>query len=260
MIPISLKKNINLDQNKLSALNSQQYIKLNEYKKLLIRILNIKKIDVSSCSFDVENNKILLSIDLFFQTKKLVNYKFKTKKTKQSTNKKLPGRLIKQLNKKINLCYLRLKNINLDLNKKQIQFVYSNLKRFASMLFPRRYNLFVDFIKASSLFIEGKVSSELFLKYLGIIFSRLPKNKHSRFILFVKLLFEKIMFVEQTKIKGLKLIVNGKLQGKSRSGNSKIIVGNIPIQTINEKITKNQIHVYTLYGAFGFTMWTNKKS
>jgi hypothetical protein len=60
-------------------------------------------------------------------------------------------------------------------------------------------------------------------------------------------------------INGLKLIVNGKIKGKLRSSFSSVKSGSVPIQTINKNIDFAQIHVYTLYGAFGLKLWVCHK-
>ena len=97
---------------------------------------------------------------------------------------------------------------------------------------------------------------------LGQIFRILPKRKHTRFIYFLKILFKTIIENDlnkgdnQTlKIKGIKFIINGKLQGKTRADSSLIQLGSVPIQSIGKDVDFSRLHVYTMYGAFGFQMW-----
>jgi len=126
--------------------------------------------------------------------------------------------------------------------------------------------LFIDFLKLSSFFSESKISSNSYLYILGQIFRILPKRKHNRFIFFLKVIFTAIVedfpkkFPEASpySIKGIKFIVHGKLQGKTRADSRCIQVGSVPIQTISKNIDFSRLHVYTMYGAFGFQMWVHR--
>ena len=63
-----------------------------------------------------------------------------------------------------------------------------------------------------------------------------------------------------SNIIGIKFIVNGKLQGKTRADSSCIQVGAVPAQTLDKNIDFSMLHVYTLYGAFGFRIWICRKN
>ena len=143
---------------------------------------------------------------------------------------------------------------------------YRNFKRFVGVLFNRRFNLFIDFLKINSLFLKSKISSRLYLFILGQIFRILPKSKHGRFLLFLKVLFKNLIDISKysknkdvISILGIKLLISGRLKGKPRSGTSCIQVGSVPSQSIEQNVDFSKIHVYTLYGAFGFKIWVHKK-
>jgi hypothetical protein len=156
---------------------------------------------------------------------------------------------------------LRIKNLNKEIDSKVIKRLYNSFKRFANMLFARRFNLFVDFLKLTSLFIKGKIAADSFLYLLSQIFRLLTKKKHSRFMYFLKYLFTYITKTElqsnRNLIQGIKIIINGKILGKPRSSSSCLLVGSVPIQTINANIHFSKIHAYTLYGVFGFKLWVH---
>jgi hypothetical protein len=166
-----------------------------------------------------------------------------------------------------NLVSLKFYNINQKINNLLVKFIYHKIGRFSGVLFSRRFTLLIDFIKICSLFSEGKVSSQVFLFLLGQIFRVLPKRKHNRFLFFLKYLFQ--ILVDNKEIKkvssisniiGIKFIVNGKLQGKTRADSSCIQVGAVPAQTLEKNIDFSMLHVYTLYGAFGFRIWICRKN
>jgi hypothetical protein len=143
---------------------------------------------------------------------------------------------------------------------------YKNFKRFVGIFFNRRFNLFIDFVKINSLFLHSYVSTKVYLYLLGQIFRILPKSKHGRFLVFLKLIFKNLIlaskdFEGKNKkcILGIKLIVSGKIKGKPRSSTTCIQVGSVPSQSLDKDVDFSKLHVYTLYGVFGFKIWIYKK-
>ena len=161
---------------------------------------------------------------------------------------------------------INLLNLNNYLDRDLLNAFYKSFKRFVGVLFNRRFNLFIDFLKINALFLKSKVSSKVYLSLLGQIFRILPKSKHGRFLLFLKLLFKALIDISENSknsfikpILGVKLLISGKLKGKPRSTVSCIQVGSVPSQSIDKNVDFSKIHVYTLYGAFGFKIWIHKK-
>jgi len=238
---------------------------LKNFEKLLLGkgVLLIDKI------LNFENKQIFFTITAFFRSSKTINYKRKGLKQKYSSSKiSKKSTFSVFINKQFplfvsNFVVINFKNLNKNLNKRFVSFFFNIVKRFAGFLFARRFNLFIDFLKLSSFFSESKISSSSYLYILGQIFRILPKRKHNRFIFFLKVIFTAIVeefpkkFSEASlhSIKGIKFIVHGKLQGKTRADSRCIQVGSVPIQTISKNIDFSRLHVYTMYGAFGFQMW-----
>ena len=50
------------------------------------------------------------------------------------------------------------------------------------------------------------------------------------------------------------------MMGKTRASTVKIEKGALSLTTINADCIENKLHVYTLYGAFGFKIWINYKN
>jgi Ribosomal protein S3, C-terminal domain len=238
------------------------------FENLLIR----KGMVLTDRTMHFVNNHCYLNLSVFYRTSKISTYKKKISKNynrgKNLKNFRLnslffsPFKILKN-----NLTFLKFDNINQKLNTSHVRFIYQKIGRFSGVLFSRRFTLLIDFIKVCSLFSEGKISSKIFLSFLGQIFRVLPKRKHNRFLFFLKYLFQ--ILLENNEIKnlsslsniiGIKFIVNGKLQGKTRADSSCIQVGAVPIQTISKNIDYSMSHVYTLYGAFGFRIWVCRKS
>ena len=238
------------------------------FLKFLDQLLKRKNIILTDKTLNFDKNQSYLNLTLFFKTAKLLNYKRKiSKKWKTSNcNTKATRFLIKEFSLlKSNLISLRLKVINKKINKELVRFFYHKLKRFSGLLFSRRFNFFIDFLKASSLFSEDLLPIQAYLSFFGQIFRVLQKRTHSRFLLFLKIVFDlmvintKIKRVsEKSNVKGLRFVLNGKLKGKPRASSACGQFGCVPISTIAQNIAFAKLHIYTLYGVFGLRAWVHR--
>jgi hypothetical protein len=228
------------------------------------RSLNKKGFVILTKHLNFETNIIYLQFNVFYKTKKLADYKYNkikffTKKLESKKNVNLQKLLINNFSLfKNSVFVLKIYNMNKHLETKNLKSLYFNFKRFINVLFLRRFNLFIDFLKITSLFINAKVDVKVYLHFLGQIFRLLQKKSHTRFIFFLKFLFSKFLNNKINCLKGVKFIINGKIQGKLRASSTRVLVGSVPIQTITANIEFNKVHVYTRYGAFGFKMWVHR--
>jgi hypothetical protein len=229
-----------------------------------IEVLLFKKnIIVTKKNLHIISNTLFLDLELFFLTNKISKFRKKLNLNSLDLNKNtFLNFIIKQFTLfKINTITFDFKIINFK-NKKAILFYFfKKFKKVIPTLFNRRFTLFIDFIKIFSLLSMGQISSKIFLLFLQKIFKNLTKKQHSQFLSFLKLCFKVLIYdfkklqYTTTSIKGIKLIISGKLKGKPRSSSSLILVGNVSTQTFNSKIDYSKIHVYTLYGVFGIKIW-----
>ena len=248
-----------------SKLFLKGYVFLNKFERMLSK----KHILVSTKELNFESNKLFLNMSVFFRSNKTLFYRRKgfipkIKITGSSSLKTLFYKNFNSLNS--NVLSIKLVNLNNHLDRDLLNSFYKNFKRFVGVLFNRRFNLFIDFLKINSLFLKSKISSKLYLLLLGQIFRILPKSKHGRFLLFLKILFKSLIDIsinssnkKFTPILGIKLLIGGRLKGKPRSSTSCIQVGSVPLQSLDKNVDFSKIHVYTLYGAFGFKIWIHKK-
>ena len=207
-----------------------------------------------------------MKLKIFFKTKKLAFYK---KKILEVCNAKkiIDSKIVNLFLGEFKIfctttVLLNLQIINKDINNLSFNFFYWKIKRFASLLFVRRFNLFIDFIKILVLFAHNKISVTIFLSFLAQVFRRLPKRNHNRFLFFLKFLFQTLLKKDKnvSNVFGIKFIVAGRLLGKMRANSSRLQVGVVPIQSIDKYIEFSKLHVYTLYGAFGFKLWIYRKN
>jgi hypothetical protein len=232
-----------------------------------------KEILLTEKTFNIVNNQCFYNLELFYRTKKVVTYKNKKKthfkntddlKAVFSKQKSIVNLFLKEFKGlHSNLFVFNFKVLNNFIDKNIVLQSFRVFRSFFYVLFNRRFNLFVDFLKITFLLYIAKIPVSAYLFLLGQIFKVLPKKSHNRFLVFLELVF-KFLLVKKlsskrniyfSTIKGIKFIVNGKLRGKMRSSSKCISVGTIPIQSLNKNIEFSKTHVYTLYGAFGFQIW-----
>jgi hypothetical protein len=99
------------------------------------------------------------------------------------------------------------------------------------------------------------------------VFKYLRKRNHGKFLVFIKEVFN--VFIshfnnnevsdKKRKFKGTKLIIKGRLKGKTMSSKTIIQLGNIPMQTLSIPIEFACVHTFTQqFGVFGFKIWVYK--
>lgn len=257
---ITLRKN--QDNDFLSYNTKLNFIILNFIKSLGI-LLNRRGIFLTSIDFTCNSNKIYIKLTLFYSTRKLNSYRKLTLKKKTFTNKISISKLLYKLQKlsKTTLIFTKFKILKIA-NSDNVQLFYNSFKKFSTMLFDKRYNLFLDFIKISSLFFEKKINTKILVQILGKIFCFLQKKRHPQFFVMVEKLFTLFLIdtkTEKSNIQGIRFLVSGKLSGKAIASRQLLNIGCVPTQTYKEQIEFEQLHVYTLYGAFGFKIWIAKK-
>lgn len=136
---------------------------------------------------------------------------------------------------------------------------------FVSTIFSRRFNFFIDFLKLTVLFFNNNIDLKIYLKNLGRIFKFLSKRLHSRFLLFLKILFQLLISYSLKNninvhcTRGFKFIIKGRFQAKDRASSKLIQIGSVPSQSFFCNIDFSSTHVYTLYGTFGIKIWTYRK-
>jgi small subunit ribosomal protein S3 len=84
-------------------------------------------------------------------------------------------------------------------------------------------------------------------------------KKHNFFLNFLTQALFLLVKSKLSCIKGLKILIKGRLNGKLRAKSKLIEIGKIPLQTINSKINYSTSVSYSLYGTFGFKVWICEK-
>jgi hypothetical protein len=264
----NVKSNLNLKKN-----NPKLFLYGLKFLELFSTLTLKKDVLLTEKTLNFVNNQCFYNLELFYRTKKVVGYKSKKKvnlkndsasKTVLVQNKSIVNLFLNEFkNLQSNLFVFNVKVLNNFIDKNIVLQIFRTFRSFFYVLFNRRFNLFVDFLKFTFLLYVGKIPASSYLFLLGQVFKVLPKNTHNRFLVFLELVFKFLLVKKLTSkrniffstIKGIKFIVNGKIRGKMRSSSKCISVGTIPIQSLSKNIEFSKTHVYTLYGAFGFQIW-----
>jgi len=254
--------------------NPKMFLLANNFLDTFSQMLSLKKILVLNKFINFNGNQSFLNISIFFKTAKIDKIvKFLTFK-KSSKEKKLTSnffKLIKNYFSNYSLTALKLKItvINFYVDKNIAKSCNLFLKNYSKLLFERRLKLYVDFLQIISLYYQNYLNNKFLLYNLAIIFCRLKKKRHSKFLMFVKdLLNLLIVKLPKTfsnkhinnKICGIKFVLKGKISGKTRSQNQIIQVGSVPNQSIHKNISFAKISVTTPYGVYGMKMWTYRNN
>jgi len=261
-------------KEKLNFINSDflSFSRNFNFIKVLTRALQKKNVLINNINFSSSfNNIIYLRLDFFFCFNRIkflkskIN-KFKLPRTKNFIQKqKFENLFFKNLKfLKANLILIIVQNSNRYIELKFVKYFYKKLKGFIKIIFLRRFDLFLDLIRLTTLLIQKKATLNSFLFIISKIFGLLSKKKHNQFFFFIEKLFQSMLFLvfNYINIKGIKFLIKGKLQGKTRASSKKILVKSVPVQTFDSTIFFNKIHVHTVYGVFGLKLWIfyNEKS
>lgn len=259
-ILLTLRKNRN---SNLSSLQYKNFIYPVIFLRHLKKLFYQKKIFLVNSSFNISGNQTVLDLQLFFQTVKINKFKRNILFSKRKTSKfqkvlNLYSEVLSFL--KTNLIFLKVINFNKYIDKPVFLKLFFKFKKYHNTLFPRRFNFFIDFIKISVLFLYSRINIHFYIEILGKILKILPKRRHNLFLSFVELFFNTLITdfqkVYTATLRGVKLMLSGRIAAKPRAKFKYFQVGKIPSQSIDANIQFSKLHVYTFYGVFGLKIWT----
>jgi hypothetical protein len=261
------------------ASNSKIFFSIYKFVELLTRLFFSRGVWVIKKTFQIDNNFIFVNLALFFYNHKITLLKNKNFVKKQQDNflsqkrtKSLFFNLLQKycLKYKLNSFLFNFKVLNGFVKKKPLSFLFKKLKYFISFMFARRFNLFLDFLKITSLFIDNLLTVSTYTVFLCQIFKNISHRLHNKYFAFLKTLFKLILNFSEKRIglnsdinkplAGFKLIISGRLRNKDRSSSRLLLLGSIPTHSFSKDIDFASSPVHTLYGVFGFKLWAFRKN
>ncbi len=222
-----------------------------------------------------ENKKVMLFIRRFFKTFNLVLHSFKFVKTSQGiahlSVKYVPSqsRGEKDFNKFVNFSTLEnaflysfsrffsttpilVSFFNLDKGKKKASLpITIKGSPFTTAELSCYLNVLTS-TKGSAFFLANILSSKLHKMR-----SRVDRKSQARFLVFVNNLLTHTFNNNSIKIKGIRVNINGRVNGVPRSKSWCASEGKMSLQRIDAKIDYYYLPSQTVYGTFGIKVWIN---
>jgi hypothetical protein len=161
---------------------------------------------------------------------------------------------------KTTIIIFKIFNLNLLISKNKIKLLSKKLYKFKNNIFNYDSKSFNIFLHLTVLLMLHKLNIKIYINYLLKIFKLLKKNQHSKFFLFLKFLIKNIINTTInlfTLIKGIKIVISGRLKGKPRSSNIKITDGKVRAMSLKSKMEYGCLDVFNRYGTFGLKLWIN---
>lgn len=92
-----------------------------------------------------------------------------------------------------------------------------------------------------------------------IIFQLKKTKRHKFFLSFLNQALIILLNSNLCKIRGIKIIVKGRLDGVPRAKQKTILIGDVPVQTISAKIDYIQTSTHNSNGSYGVKIWVIEK-
>ena len=110
-----------------------------------------------------------------------------------------------------------------------------------------------EFINVLLIVIRKKNSAKFLSEYLAHQIRYM--KRHNILLGFLKRALYLLVYSRLSRVKGVKILIKGRLNGKLRGNTTLISIGSIPIQTFTASIDYNCSVSYTPYGTFGIKIW-----
>ena len=100
-------------------------------------------------------------------------------------------------------------------------------------------------------------SANLLAKFIGFQLKKIKRHKF--FLSFLKQTLTILLNSDSSKIKGVKIIVKGRLNGAPRANQKIIVIGDVPVQSISAKLDYSQVTIHNSNGSYGIKTWVVEK-
>ena len=145
------------------------------------------------------------------------------------------------------------KTFNLTLKQTQaLKEKFMLLQKFKNIGFFKES---IDLLFTS---VHHKKSANLLAKLIAFQFKTV--KRHNFFIAFLKQTLTRFINSNFSKVKGIKIIVKGRLNGAPRAKHKILTVGSVPVQTIVSNMDYAQSTCHNSNGSYGIKVWIFEKS
>ena len=116
-----------------------------------------------------------------------------------------------------------------------------------------RFSFFKEVINIYMVLITRANTSKLFAEFIALQLCLV--KSHNTFTTFLKRSLVLIISSKLSRLKGLKINLKGRLNGVSRARAKNILIGKVPLQTLNQNIDYSYATAYTANGTIGVKVW-----
>lgn len=100
-------------------------------------------------------------------------------------------------------------------------------------------------------------SANLLAKFIAFQLKKIKRQKF--FLSFLKQSLTVLSNSNPSKIKGVKILIKGRLNGVPRAKQKRIVIGDVPTQTISAKLDYSQATIHNSNGSYGIQVWVVEK-
>lgn len=148
--------------------------------------------------------------------------------------------------------------VNFSCINKNVQFYkLTQKKTFISFQKFKNTPFFKEGIELLFNVAYNKNSANLLAKFIA--FQLRKVKRHKFFLSFLKQILSVLLASSLAKIKGVKVIVRGRLNGVPRAKHKIIVIGDVPVQTISAKLDYSQTTAHNSNGSYGIKVWVVEK-
>ena len=106
--------------------------------------------------------------------------------------------------------------------------------------------------------ISTKNSAHLLTRFIGNQIKKVKRHKF--FFAFLKQTLTVLINSNSSKVRGIKISIKGRINGVPRAKSKRIVIGDIPVQSLNVSIDYSQLTVHNSNGSYGIKVWVVEKS
>lgn len=224
-------------------------------KSIVLKKQNKNKNKITSLLKHRKRNKLLLKYKTNVHKKDYLNCRETDKNT-------FIGKLLHGLNlfTKIKYdIYVSTQNLNSFLS---VSFSKNELKTWKKQLILlKRYSknkFFKESINVILIVMKLKRSAQFAANYIASELVAL--KRHNYFFIFLKRAFTLFFCDSFSKINGIKIFISGRFNGAPRSKTKIILIGSVPVQTLEARINYDQAVSFSANGTFGIKLWVAEKN
>ena len=241
----------NFEKSKEEAhLNTFRSLEIENY---LITVLKKKNFGSFNLKLNFSNKTLTIFLSIYRKKENETNKTRQLNKNIREQNKKLKKiflkSILRSLNQFINNKFHVVLKIKV-LEKRQLRKDFLNLN-FYKFKIPEMRQLYT--------ILATQTNTP---KLLGIFLANHLEatKRHNFFLNSFSTSLALLLSQKDSKIKGIKILINGRLNNAPRSRNKIVKIGKIPLLTHNIKIKYSETTAYTSNGTIGIKIWMNENN